>query len=298
MDKHSENSVFILVPVYNRRETSLKCLHVLCQTGDLDRFQVVVIDDGSIDGTGAAIVQQYPQVTVHQGDGTLWWTGAIKKGMKYAYQQGADYFIWLNDDCRVSAGTIADLIAFCQEKPDAVIGAQGFEMEFPDTLSFGGKRKTWRGYRFLDIPAGNVISCDMLSGNLVCLPRTVVDAVGYPNPDKTPHYGGDSMYLLRLQKAGFGLYLDSRHLVYNDANESYLCPSNWAMSPGGPFYLMRLACNPYSALSWRLWWQFNQQAYGAWGIVMFLKKYISLLPLTIIRLLPLKIREHYYARHH
>lgn len=286
MEAVSPADAYILIPVHNRQATTLACLHRLDQSGDLARYTVLVVDDGSTDGTAEAIQQAWPQVQVLSGDGNLWWTGAMRLAMETAIAQGADYLIWLNDDCRVAPGTIPDLVRFCRENPGAIAGAQGFELERSEQIAFGGKVKTWKGYRFITVPAGQVMPCDMLSGNLVCISRAVVQAIGYPNPQETPHYGGDSLYLLRAQKAGFQLFVDARHPNANQAGEPRLNPTNWLMAAGDAGYILRLAFNPYSGLSWRLWWRFNWQAYGAWGVVMFLKKYASLLPITALRLLP------------
>jgi GT2 family glycosyltransferase len=286
-----DDRAYILIPAHNRRAITLIGLQALERNDDLNRYAVVVIDDGSTDSTGAAIRAGFPTVTVLQGDGNLWWTGAIRLGMEYAIGHGAEYLIWLNDDCRLAPGTLDGLVQFCRQHPQAIVGAQGFEQDSTTTLSFGGKRKTWQGYRFLTLPPGQTLSCDMLSGNLVCMSRSVVEAIGYPDPQTSPHYGGDSLYLLRAQKAGFQLFVDSRYAVFNQAAESRLCPSDWLMTPGDPWQLVRLACNPHSGLSWRLWWQLNWQAYGPWGLVMFLKKYASILPITVLRLLPLSTRQ-------
>lgn len=286
-----DDKAYVLIPVHNRRAITLGCLQDLDRNGDLTRHRVVVIDDGSSDGTGAAIRASFPSVTVLAGDGNLWWTGAIRLAMEYAIAQNATHLIWLNDDCRLAPGTLDGLVQFCAEHPKAIVGAQGFEQDDRDRFSFGGKRKTWQGYRFLTVPPGQTLPCDLLSGNLVCLPRAVVDAIGYPDPQTGPHYGGDSLYLLRAQKAGFQLWVDSRYTVTNHAAEARLCPSDWLMTPGDPWQLLRLAFNPYSGLSWRLWWRLNWLAYGPWGIVMFLKKYLSIFPLTLLRLLPVATRQ-------
>jgi GT2 family glycosyltransferase len=293
MENSTDHSISVLIPIHNRKILTLGCLANLqtCQKLDGLRLKIVVIDDGSTDGSAEAVHNEYPQVNVLPGDGTLWWSGAIKKGMEHGVSQEAEYLVWLNDDCRISPETIQELVQFCHEHPDAIIGAQGFEKKHPDRISFGGKRKTWKGYRFITLPPGQTAPCDMLSGNLVCIPRTVIETIGYPNPNETPHYGGDALYLLRAQKAGFQLYVDSRHPVYNHSGEPRLNPTDWIMAPGGPLHILQLAANPYSALSWRLWWRFNWEAYGVWGIVMFLKKYLSLIPITLLRCLPLTWRQ-------
>jgi GT2 family glycosyltransferase len=71
--------IFIIIPVHNRKQITLNCLKSLSKNGDLGRYHVVVVDDGSTDGTAEAIQALYPDIVVLHGDGNLWWTGAIKK---------------------------------------------------------------------------------------------------------------------------------------------------------------------------------------------------------------------------
>ena len=136
------NSVSVVIPIHNRKATTLSCLSQLQNIQTLSDYSIIVIDDGSTDGSAAAIQAEYPGVQILQGDGNLWWTGAIRRGMQYASEQGAEFFIWLNDDCRVEPNAIADLVRFCREHPQAIVGAQGFEADNPNQLSFGGKVKT------------------------------------------------------------------------------------------------------------------------------------------------------------
>jgi len=191
----------------------------------------------------------------------------------------------------VEPGAIADLVSFCREHPKSIVGAQGFEADNPTQLSLGGKVKTWKGYRFIQPLAGQVVTCDLLSGNLVCIPRIVVDAIGYPDTKATPHYGGDSLYLVRAQKAGFQLFVDTRHTAWNSPGEPRLYPSNWLLAGGDPFKILKLVFVPQSGLSWRVWWHLNWEAYGVWGLVMFCKKYASMVVITVLRFLPIGLRQ-------
>jgi GT2 family glycosyltransferase len=277
--------------VHNRKATTLSCLAQLQQNGDLERYYSVVIDDGSTDGTKSAIQANYSEVEVLAGDGNLWWTGAIVQGMKYAYAQGAEFFIWLNDDCQVSANAISDLVKLCRENQGAIVGCQGQEREQIDRIAFGGKVKTWQGYRLIHAPKDQVTACDLLSGNLVCIPRIVVEKIGYPDPQIMPHYGGDSLYLIRAQKAGFQIFVDTRNSVVSLSGKPKLYPEKWLLDEGKPLKIMRLVFVPQSGLSWRIWLRLNWEAYSIWGLVMFLKKYLSILLITLLRFLPLSWRK-------
>ena len=292
-------AVYLIIPVHNRKAITLNCLQTLKTNGDLQKYHVVVVDDGSTDGTTQAIKTQYPNIKILQGDGKLWWTGAIKMGMEYAYQQGAEYMIWLNDDCQFSPNTIENLVDFAHTNPNTIIGGQSVNPENKTNLVFGGKQKTWQGYRFLPAPENQIISCDLLSGNIVCLPRSIIDKIGYPDTKITPHYGGDSLYLIRAKKAGYSIFVDGRNSVYTIPSESPLYPQKWLLGEGDPLNLIKLTFIPQSGLSWRVWLTLNWEAYNIWGIIMFLKKYISLLLITALRFIPLKFRQqlfnHYFS---
>jgi glycosyltransferase involved in cell wall biosynthesis len=284
-------SVYVLIPVHNRKQITFACLYNLEACGYLHKYLVVVVDDGSTDGSTEVIHERYPSVEILQGDGNLWWTGAITLGMQYAYDQGAEFMMWLNDDCELTPETLKSLVQFCQDHPKAIIGAQGFLKSQPDQPAFGGKRKTWKGYRSIKAELDQILPCDLLSGNIVCLPRTVINKIGYPDIKRTPHYGGDSLYLLRAKKAKFEIFVDGRYPALSLPGESRLYPSNWLTCDGEPGRLLKLVFNPHSGLSWRVWLHLNWEAYSLWGFVMFLKKYISILLITLLR-----YYQHFFSR--
>lgn len=288
-------STYIVIPVHNRRSTTLSCLQNLRQNGDLARYQVVVIDDGSTDGTGEAIAAEYPEAIVLPGNGQLWWTGTIALGMRYAYDRGGEFFVWLNDDCQPEPGTIADLVQICQQDSLSIVGCQGVAKEQPQEIRFGGKIKTWRGYLLRVVEAGQLAPCDLLCGNLVCMSRTVVERVGYPDAIATPHYHGDSLFSIRAQKAGCKLLLDTRHLVYDcGAKGSRLYPGSprlWLLYPGGIWALVKLATLPQSGLNWRVRLRVRWEAYRWWGICLWSYDILLIATISLLRVLPKAQRE-------
>ena len=78
---------YIIIPVHNRREFTLRCLASLHDQGILAAMQVIVVDDGSTDGTHEAVNAEFPQVILLPGDGNLFWTGAVTLGMSHAMAQ-------------------------------------------------------------------------------------------------------------------------------------------------------------------------------------------------------------------
>jgi len=81
--------IWICIPVFNRKELTLKCLASL-QRQQFNNFITVVCDHGSTDGTSVAINQQFPEVIIIQGDNSLWWTAAINRSVAYVLEHADD----------------------------------------------------------------------------------------------------------------------------------------------------------------------------------------------------------------
>lgn len=190
--------VYLIIPVHNRKNLTLGCLEHLTKTGDRQPYHIIVVDDGSTDGTGEDIKAQYPDVILLPGDGDLWWTGAIAKGMDYAYERGAQYFIWLNDDCLPDSNTLPLLIEFSQKNPDTIVAPTCYPEESNQPVFSG-----FLGRKRVEGEPGKVNYVDGMSGYCVLIPRTVYDKIGPPNAKRFPQYSGDDTYTLKATRSGF-----------------------------------------------------------------------------------------------
>lgn len=285
MNQSGESKIYIIIPVHNRKEITLSCLKNLQTIGDLSKYKVIVVDDGSTDGTTEAIHSLYPTVIVLQGDGNLWWTGAIRKGMEYAHQRGADYFIWLNDDTFPSLNTIPLMITRCLQSPNTLVTAQCYDTPNFEYPTYGGQVKKFLSLKLIHTPKEQELECDCMSGNLVCLPRSVVDRIGYPPSAQLPHTMADIVYTWWAKKAGFQLVVSG--------NATAVCQFNpleegWASSsiPMGDRWklLTSLKSNLYPPS----YWNYCKNFYGVLGIIAFARVYLNLIFFTIIRwILPL-----------
>ena len=196
------NSRAIIIPVHNRRETTLACLRHLRDTGDLGRCHVIVVDDGSSDHTGEAVQSEFPHVEILRGDGNLWWTGAVALGMRHANLAAVDTICWLNDDCLPVAGALDALFAEANMAPGQVVAAACYNAETRELVpnAFLGRE------RVMPSAAGKS-RADGLSGFCVALPRAVWTAIGLPDAGQFPHYFGDNAYTLIAARAGFPVVL-------------------------------------------------------------------------------------------
>jgi GT2 family glycosyltransferase len=287
--KYPKESIYILIPVHNRREITLRCLDHLKQQKILEEYCVVVIDDGSTDGTTEEIKVRYPEVSLLQGDGNLWWTGAICLGMKHAHQMKAKYFIWMNDDTLPIPGAISLMINKCIKYGNTITCAQcykDYKLKYP---TYGGHKKEFLKVSLFHTPFGEIYPCDFMSGNLVCFPISVIDKIGLPPSNKLPHNMADVIYTWKAKKSGFNL------IVCGDAMA--ICALNpyeegMISSPIPVYQRWKLLFTYKSNLYPPAFWYYCQSLYGLFAPVAFVKAYSSFLLITIFRLiLPLYVLD-------
>src|SRR5215216_2395228 len=91
--------IVVTTPVHNRKEETLLCLKSLYRSNfEGLEVKVVIVDDGSIDGTYEDVQAAFPQVRILRGDGNLWYTGGINRGIQEALKSKPDYILTINND--------------------------------------------------------------------------------------------------------------------------------------------------------------------------------------------------------
>lgn len=275
------SSDVIVMPAHNRREITLAAVSACADDGVLDWARLLLVDDGSTDGTAAAVRARFPAVEILQGDGTWWWCGATRRGMEWALARGAERIFWLNDDCRPPAGGLRALREF--------VAAQHcvgwMEARCPGGWSYGGHRKTWwcvRRCTPAEEAAGRI---DSFSGNCVCLPRAWIERVGLPHDHLFPHGIGDLDYGLRLHAAGASLR-PLPGITATNGDPSIASRESWLGSARPMREIWRDFSSPRSFLFFPAWGRFALRHWGGlWGWSVFAAPYARWLGIAVVRTL-------------
>jgi GT2 family glycosyltransferase len=113
-------NIAVLLTCFNRKTKTLTALEHLYaaygQVRDELTLTIYLTDDGSTDGTGAAVKAAYPEAKVLQGTGSLYWAGGMRHSWTAALKGHYDAFLLLNDDTNVVPHLFTELLethAYC-----------------------------------------------------------------------------------------------------------------------------------------------------------------------------------------
>ncbi len=210
--------VRVLVTAFNRRAHTLACLERLAaQAREVEAVAevgAVLVDDGSTDGTGAAVRAAFPAVQVVPGTGHLYWNGGMRRALEVARRDDPDHYLLLNDDTNLLPGALAGLLAtqaaLAARGEEAVIVVGSTRDPATGAQSYGGwRRGPWLApaSRLVRVPPGDTPRpCDTLNGNVVLVSREAMDRTGGLDPVFT-HAMGDLDLGLRASRSGCALFV-------------------------------------------------------------------------------------------
>lgn len=248
--------IAILMTVFNRRETTLRCLRQV-EEQQYDKtiysIDIYLTNDGCTDGTPESVRRMFPYVNIIEGDGSLFWNRGMLAAWKAAIAVADyDYYFWLNDDTFIYIDTIARLLESSERHANsAIIVGSTSAVGDASKITYGG----YNGGLVTDVSVEQ--KCITLNGNIVLIPRAVYAVLGTNDPYYR-HAIGDTDYGLRAQKAGIEVWTAKGVLGECDLHEH---PTVWK-DPTQPFlkrwknFFSPLGNNPFE------FFRFRRKNYG------------------------------------
>lgn len=211
-------SWWIIVLSWNGREDTLACLASLRSLAS-DDVGIVCVDNGSQDGSVAAVRATHPDVTVVENGRNLGFSGGNNAGIAHALAHGGQWVVLVNNDATLAPDAIEQLRAAAARHPDA--GALAGKLFFvtlgdePERIWFAGQRVRLelgyagrpQGYGKPDAPAYRVEQqVDRAAGAFMAVSRPAIEAAGVLDDDLFA-YVEDVDWSVRIRRAGFGVWL-------------------------------------------------------------------------------------------
>ncbi len=225
-------SIAVLVTSFNRREITLTALKCLKEAISAEHnTEVFLVDDGSTDGTSAAVAQQFPEVHVMNGDGNLYWNGGMRTAWQAALGKDFDFFLWLNDDLALRPHALDEILeqwdknAAQHAQKLIVAGKTSGEID-KEATTYGVLVRSSKlsKIRFRKLTASEHYG-DTFNGNCVLIPKDAVRDIGILSEHFT-HSAGDMDYGLRARRAGYTIMQSENFVGEQENNGSYASPSS------------------------------------------------------------------------
>jgi len=247
--------VAVVLLSWNGREDTLGCLRSFEQV-DYRPLKLIVVDNGSTDGTGEAVRAAFPEVEVIRVESNLGFAEGNNVGLRHALELGAEFAFVLNNDTEIERETIPALVEEAARRPDAgALCSKIFYADPPDLIWFAGAsfdpsrgyNGRMTGYREHDSERFSEVSqTDRACGAAMLVPRRVLEETGLFDSDLF-FYQEDTDWSLRAGLEGYRHYVIPASRVWHRISVT----SGGENSPTTLYYGMRNTlevCERYAPL--------------------------------------------------
>ena len=273
----NDGTIYVLLPVHDRREITLGFVEALLAQSD-QGYHLVLVDDGSSDGTADTVLALLPAATVIRGTGSWWWAGCLQEAFDWLNARPSapgDIVLVINDDTRFGPEFLARAREVVSLHPRSLLLAQLYSQATGSFLE-AGVRVDWRRLTFRRVKDVQRANCFSTRGLFVR--RADLPALGGFHRRLLPHYQSDYAFTIRARRRGFAFVSDAdvrlaldesatgvRSFTARSATE-YLRISFSTRTVGNPlhwtsFILLSCPTRRIPVNLGRVWWRF---AKGLW----------------------------------
>lgn len=215
--------IYIVTPVFNRKNFTEKYIEALLSQTNKN-FKIIIVDDGSTDGTAVMIEQNFPEVILLKEKGDLWWAEATNIGIKYALKEGADYIMTLNDDTVPFKDYIEKMYYWIEKEPNALLGAFAVDA-YSNKPVFGGEILNWKTTKYENLLSKykedelkGIKEVNVFPGRGLVIPSKVFKKIGFYDSKNFPQTVADLDFTCRAYNSGFKIYCnyDAKIKIFPD----------------------------------------------------------------------------------
>jgi len=269
--------VYVVVLNWNRKDDTIECIDSL--TGmSYPNFRTVAVDNGSSDGSVEALKARFPTLELIENDENLGYAAGNNVGIRFALQQGADYFLILNNDTVVDQHLLTRLIEGGEANPQAGMFAPKIYSYWDRSkIASAGSRKRW-------FPPGRVSiiglgkkdsiaydrerEIEYASGCAVLVKRKVIEDVGMFDPTYFV-YWEDYDFCKRVRERGYKiLYVPTAKMWHkvSASTQEDSCTKWYNIGRSTVHFYRKNVGVWYLALPiYVLWVTMRETLFGNWG---------------------------------
>jgi GT2 family glycosyltransferase len=219
--------VAIILVNWNGKSDTLECLASLRKL-DTPDVRVIVVDNGSADGSVETLRSAHPWVEIIALPENLRFAGGNNAGIAHALKLGADYVLLLNNDTFVAPDFVTQMLKrFTSEPACGMVAPKIYYAAVPDVLWFaGGEISFWTGTMrhigIREIDRGQYDTphvIDYATGCCILTSRNVIERIGVLD-ESFFIYGEDADWSMRVRNAGYHIMYEPRARVWHKVSVS------------------------------------------------------------------------------
>ncbi len=223
----SKGLVSIVILNWNGKKDLQRCIPALWKNTLYKKFEVIVVDNGSTDGSIELMQEMKSKGKVHTivlNNKNLGFAGGNNKGIG---QAKGEYVFLLNNDTAVTRGWLEPLVKIARERRNVgIIGPWFPNAENQDTIfgpgfidNAGRSRNTFK--------RGDCEG-EIVSGGAFFVKREVIERIGLLDEKFFPIYFEESDYCARARKAGFRVWFTAKSkIIHFESAATAKQPSKW-----------------------------------------------------------------------
>jgi GT2 family glycosyltransferase len=211
--------VTVVVLNWNGWQDTIDCVASLRSMTGIE-FHILVIDNGSTDGSVAHIEAALPGTEILQTGANLGFGGGCNVGIRHALAAGAEYVWLVNSDATVAPGALTAMVRVADHNPAlGVVGSVLFDggTVYRVQLWGGGRINLWLGRSIHSMCAGPI---DFISGASMLLRRAALEDVGVFDEASFFMYWEDTDLGFRMREAGWQLAVAADSHIWHKESAS------------------------------------------------------------------------------
>lgn len=221
-------NVFIVVLNWNNYEDSKECLQSLTSL-NYKSYQIVLVDNGSTDGSAQRLQKEFPYVHTIINKENLGFAAGCNVGIKYSLENGANAVLLINNDAILEPQSLGPAVeTLFSDSNIGIIGGKIKEYNNPAYIqSTGVKYIIWPIMSARTVGAGELDKGQFdnrdervaVSGSLMLVKREVFEAIGLLSEEL--FFGCEDIdFCLRARKYGFKIIYEPRFVSFHKGGGS------------------------------------------------------------------------------
>ena len=215
------NRIFAIIVNYRQPALTEEAVASLESQCGESPVSVVVVDNGSADGSLERLRKSCSACMVLDAGGNLGFSGGNNVGIRYALEHGAEYILLLNNDAAVERGAVEALLAAAG--PRTIAAPKIVYDSDPSRVWYGGghvSRRRGGFYHDTDAASADFArDVDFASGCCVLVPTAFFQECGLLD-ERFFLYCEDAELCLRATRAGYRIRYEPRAVVRHKVSAS------------------------------------------------------------------------------